>query len=51
MDWSVLIYFLAAVLAAGASYAVWPKQHRPQLKIVDASLGGGSLAPASQQHD
>ncbi len=31
MDWSIFVYFLAAVVAAGVSYAVWPKDHRPQL--------------------
>ena len=31
MDWSIFVYFLAAVVAAGVSYAVWPKDHRPWL--------------------
>ena len=38
MDWSIFVYFLAAVVAAGVSYAVWPKDHRPKLKISDASF-------------
>lgn len=29
MDLSIGIYFLAAVIAAGVSYTVWPKDHRP----------------------
>ncbi len=51
MDWSILIYFLAAVTAAGLSYAAWPRQNRPRLKIAEDSPSGGRLAPASQQHD
>ena len=38
MDWSIFVYFLAAVVAAGVSYAVWPKDHRPKLKISDATF-------------
>jgi hypothetical protein len=33
MDWSVFWYFLAAVLAGGISYAMWPKDRRPLLDI------------------
>ena len=40
MDWSVAIYFLAAVIAAGVSYAVWPKHLRPPLNFPDAFLSG-----------
>lgn len=37
MDWSILGYFLAAVGAAGVSYTVWPKRHRPYIDVpVDA---------------
>ena len=28
MDWSILIYFLAAVLTAGVGYALWPEHRR-----------------------
>lgn len=28
MDWSVLIYFLAAVLTAAVGYALWPDGSR-----------------------
>jgi hypothetical protein len=38
MDWSILWYFLAAVLAAGMSYAMWPKDRRPMLNISDEPL-------------
>lgn len=34
MDFSVFFYFLAAVVAAGVSYAIWPKLGRPKLKII-----------------
>ncbi len=38
MDWSIFIYFLAAVTAAGVSYAVWPKNQQPKLTISNDSL-------------
>ena len=28
MDWTILIYFLAAVLTAGVGYALWPESSR-----------------------
>jgi hypothetical protein len=34
MDWSIFYYFLAAVVAAGVSYAIWPKNGRPPLNII-----------------
>jgi hypothetical protein len=34
MDWSIFYYFLAAIVAAGVSYAIWPKTGRPQLNII-----------------
>ena len=40
MDWSIFLYFLAAVMVAGASYAVWPKDQRPQLNISNNSPSG-----------
>ena len=40
MDWSVFAYFLAAVVAAGVSYAVWPKDHRPKLNVSNEPLSG-----------
>ena len=40
MDWSIVIYFLAAVVAAGVSYAVWPKGRRPELNISNEPISG-----------
>ncbi len=40
MDWSVFAYFLAAVVAAGVSYAVWPKSRRSQINVANDRLSG-----------
>jgi hypothetical protein len=34
MDWTIFWYFLAAVVAAGVSYAIWPKERPSHPNII-----------------
>lgn len=48
MDWTILIYFLAAVLTAGVGYALWPDGSRQAPKATyDAFRGDASEEDAT----